>query len=258
MLMALGYTGIPDAELPGANSGKKRNLTSRTAKAENTEDATPLQFVTTTSTVAIDESSKRAIRKHASRYVYRAKPQQSQDGNTRAAPRNAPKAASGGQIHRFRLGPQGLKHTPNQPPQVSQNFEIISLKSDEQAAIKPVPEASKSRSGVTYVGNESSKSRGKINIGGDDEEGQPGEESFTSNSPSQSVGFSRHQGSSELVQQGRGQQGTWQQPLTFSQGSSLFGPSSGTMDPFNAMALPITPREQILLRYYCAPLASFI
>jgi hypothetical protein len=235
MLMALGYTRNPAAELPQANP---RSSKATTTKTEAREDTTPLQFVTTTSTVAIDESSKRAIRKHASRYMYRARPQQSQAGNNPAT-RNARKGAAGGQIHRFRLGPQGLKHTPNQPPQVSQNFEIISVKSEDERERRPLVEAPTSINSVYFFRQESES------IVEDDDEDKKGKGIMSS----QPGGFF-DQGSFELLRHGR-QQETGLESLLSSRGGSLFGLSSGTMDPFNAMALPITPREQILLRYYC-------
>lgn len=248
--MALGYTRNPTTGPPEANFNGGGQFLPSITRSEATNDTPPLKFVTTTSTVAIDESSKRAIRKHASRYVYRSKPQPSQGGaNPATTTKKPPTAAAGGQIHRFRLGPQGLKHTPNQPPQVSQNFTILSLKSDEPEAGKHVAEAPTSIGGIPGFGPRFSQSKGKIVE--DDEEDEPGEEPSTGIVFSQPGGFSGNKDSFELVQQARVQQEGWLEPLLFSRGGSLFGPSSGTMDPFNAMALPITPREQILLRYYC-------
>lgn len=232
-----------------ATINRRGGSRSRIAKSEPAGDTSSLQFVTTTSTVAIDESSKRAIRKHASRYGYREKPRASQSGtSTPKTTRKPPSAATGGQIHRFRLGPQGLKHTPNQPPQVSKNFTILSLKSEELPS-DPVPQASTSIGGVPYFGPEFSQSKGKVFEV--DEEDEPGEDSFTRIGFGQSGKFSGEQGSVELVRWAREQKQTWLESLLFSRGTSLFGPSSGLMDPFNAMSLSVTPREQILLRHYC-------
>jgi hypothetical protein len=233
-LMALGYAKTPTEGSPEVNPNEEEKSQRRTTKSWAEEDTPPLQFVTTTSTVAIDESSKRVIRQHASRHVYRARPQPAHAGaSSPATTRKRPNAATGGQIHRFRLGPQGLKHTPNQPPQVSQNFTILSLKEQEQPATKPVQQGPASTRGNH-----------------DDEDG-PREDEFGGLVLGQPRGFA---GARELVRGAKEQQQTWIEPFLFSAGSSLFGPSSGTMDPFNAMALPITPREQILLRYYCASL----
>jgi hypothetical protein len=255
MLMALDRTRDSTAGLTGPNRNREE-LISRTAKFEVTDDASPLEFVTTTSTVAIDESSKRAIRKQASRYAYRAKSQPSQNGtNPATTARRIPKAAAGGQIHRFRLGPQGLKHTPNQPPQVSENFTIVSLKSEELPATEPVLQASTSKGGV--LGFKQRFPYSKVNIVENDEEDEPVEESSSSSMFSKVGGFYEHPGPLDPIRKGREQQQTWLEPLLFSRGGSFFGPSSGAMDPFNAMALPITPREQILLRYYCKSHHSF-
>ena len=247
--MALGYTGNPTVGDFRVTRNRREDSTPRIAKSEPAEETSSLQFVTTTSTVAIDESSKRAIRKHASRYVYREKPQASQSGtNTSKTTRKPPSAAAGGQIHRFRLGPHGLKHTPNQPPQVSKNFTILTLKSEDPPR-KPVSQAPTSIGDVPYIGPEFSQSKGKAFE--EDEEDEPGEDSFTRIGFGQSGNFSGEQGSVELISWAREQKQTWLEPLLFSRGTSLFGPSSGLMDPFNAMPLSITPREQILLRHYC-------
>lgn len=222
---------------------------SKTFRVEDTDAVGILQFVTTTGTVAIDETSKRAIRKHASRYVYRTKPQSSQNvASPAAATRRRPKAAAGGQVHRFRLGPKGLKHTPNQPAQVSRNFTILSLKSDEPDPKKAVAKSSIPIGAVPVSGSRSSKPKRNV-IDDDEDEDEPDETSSTED-------LSWDQSSSEVARQGRDQQKRWLVPLIFARGGSLFGPSSGTMDPFNAMALPITPREQILLRHYCSSVPS--
>jgi hypothetical protein len=130
--LELGYTGNPDARESEEQPLREKGSMARSAMTEVIAGASTLQFVTTTSTVAIDGLSKRAIRKHASRYAYRAKPVPG--AGTSTATRKPYSTARGGQIHRFRLGPQGLKHTPNQPPQVSKNFTILSLRSGEPAA----------------------------------------------------------------------------------------------------------------------------
>lgn len=236
--MVLGYAKNPAAD----------NFPPKAAKSNPADEGPSLQFVTTTGTLAIDESSKRKIRKHASRYVYREKP-----SSGTAAPkstRKPPNAAAGGQIHRFRLGPQGLKHTPNQPPQVSQNFTILSLKSDDPPS-KSALEAPASVGGVPCVGQEARQSKGNVFEEGDEDE--PGEEVFAGTTSDQSRDFSGKQKLVQLVGWAKEEQPAWLDPQLYSRGTSIFEPSSGLMDPFNAMSLDITRREQILLRHYCRP-----
>ena len=237
--MALNYTRNSVSTSPRPSVRKQKGMTTTAVSSMNSD---PLQFVTTTSTVAIDESSKRAIRKHASRYVYHGKPPQFPGGNT-SSNKEAVEGAAGGQIHRFRLGPQGLKHTPNQPPQVSRNFEIISVKSD-RTMTKPKEERAPLPGGIRSRGN--NIHRPKRNVLQEDEDDELDVEPFSGTVSGQSGRSPIQQTSVELIRRG-----VEQHQLFVSQGSSIFGPSSGAMDPFNAMALPITPREQILLRYYC-------
>ena len=247
--MASGYTRNPAAGPQlGADPRKKRAPRLTEANAQSKVDASPLQFVTTTSTVVIDELSKKAIRKHASRYVYRSKPQPFQGGKISGTDRRVPKGASGGQVHRFRLGSQGLKHTPNQPPQVSQKFEIFSVKGDEESEAKPKIDGTTSVLDGPFFGQGIFESPGSI-FEEDGEEQVDVGLSF-GNFYTHSGGIFRLRDSFELIQHGKRHKVSGLNSLLFPRGGSLFGPSSGTMDPFNAMALPITPREQVLLRYY--------
>jgi hypothetical protein len=141
-----------------------------------------------------------------------------------------------------------LKHTPNQPPQVSKNFTILSLKPDEPPS-KPATPAPTSIGGIPIFQQEFTKSEGKVFE--DDEGDEPDEDLFTRSKFGQFGNFSGQQDSVELVRWAKEQNQTWLEPFLSSRGTSLSGPSSGLMDPFNAMSLSITPREQILFRHYC-------
>jgi hypothetical protein len=195
--------------------------------------------VIVTSTTTIDEVSKRAIRKHASRNKAKL---------TSTGPiTNA--AATNGQVQRFRLGPQGMKHTSNQPRQLSQKFTILSLRLDEQpskSSATPVFRPSR----AARLGQAASKSRqGHINRNEDGDEvfpesnfrtvvGKPLDD-LTQEESLEHVGWTQKQHKTKL------------ESLLTPRGVSLYSPSSNTLDPFNAMALTITPREQALIRYYC-------
>jgi hypothetical protein len=195
--------------------------------------------VNTTSTTTIDESSKRVIRKHASRHrAWRT--------STGASTNTV---ATAGQVHRFRLGPQGLKHTPNQPRQVSQNITILSHRSDDQpsGASNPIFRPSH---GTARPGQAASKSReGVLNRGEDKNEVFV--ESVFRTAVGQPLDDPNQEESLELVGWATEQHKIWLASLLSLRGVSLYSPSSNAMDPFNAMALTITPREQVLVRYYC-------
>jgi hypothetical protein len=194
--------------------------------------------VNTTSTTTIDELSKRVIRKHASRHrAWRT----SSGASTNAV-------ATAGQVHRFRLGPQGLKHTSNQPRQISQNFTILSLRSDDypsKASAAPISLPDTSRPSQA-----ASKSRqGSVNR--EEGENEVFVKSVFRTAVGQPLDDPNQEETLELVGWATEQHKTWLESLLSLRGVSLYSPSSSAMDPFNAMALTITPREQVLVRYYC-------
>jgi hypothetical protein len=196
--------------------------------------------VNTTSTTTLDESSKRAIRKHASRHrAWRT----SGGASTNAV-------ATAGQVHRFRLGPQGLKHTSNQPRQISQNFTILSLRSDEQPSDGSAEPIFRSSHGTAHPSQAASKSREGL-INRKDDENEALVESAFRTAVGQPLDDSNQEESLELVGWATEQHKIWLESLLSLRGVALYSPSSNAMDPFNAMALTITTREQVLVRYYC-------
>jgi len=216
-------------------SDKTPRVISRSVDLGETPD---LQFVNTTSTTTIDESSKRVIRKHASRHRgWRT----SSGASTNAA-------ATAGQVYRFRLGPQGLKHTSNQPRQIGQNVTILSLRSDDQpskASAAPI-----FLPGPARRGQAASKSRqGRINR--EEDEDEVFVESVFRTAARQPLDDPSQEEFLELIGWATEQHKSWLESLLSLRGVSLYSPSSSAMDPFNAMALTITPREQVLVRYYC-------
>jgi hypothetical protein len=164
--------------------------------------------VNTTSTTIMDASSKRVVRKHASRYAYRAKPPAS--GGSTSSPNMYTHGSMASQIHRFRLGRQGLKHTSSRPRPIGQKNMDRADEVDESTP-ELVFEAAF---------------------------GQTPVESSLENA-------------GELVRWAREPRKAWLETLHSLRGHSLYGPSSGSMDPFNAVSLNITHREQVLLQYYC-------
>lgn len=166
----------------------------------------------TTSRAIIDPSSKRVVRKYASRYAYRAKPPSS--GGSTNSPNTYTHGSMASQIHRFRLGRRDLKHSlkhiSSQPPQIRRK---IIDRGDEVAESTPEPIF-----GTAF--------------------GQ----TLLDSSPENDV---------ELVRWTRQPRQTWPEMLDSLRGQSLYGPSSNSIDPFNALSLNISPREQVLLQYYC-------
>jgi hypothetical protein len=156
----------------------------------------------------MDASSKRVVRKYASRYAYRAKPPSS--GGSTSPPNTYTHGSMASQIHRFRLGRRGLKHTSTQPRQV---LKKIMNREDEVDDSIPEPVFG-TVFGITPVDS-------NLEYAG------------------------------ELVRLAREPRQTWLETLHSLRSHSLYGPSSGSMDPFNAMSLNITIREQELLHYYC-------
>jgi hypothetical protein len=216
-------------------SDKTSRVISRSVDLGETPD---LQFVNTTSTTTIDESSKRVIRKHASRHR----------GWRTLGGASTNAAATAGQVHRFRLGPQGLKHTSNQPRQISQNVTILSLRSDDQpskASAAPI-----FLPGPARPGQAASKSR-QGRISREEDEDEVFVESVFRTAVRQPLDDPSQEEFLELVGWATEQHKTWLESLLSLRGVSLYSPSSSAMDPFNAMALTITPREQVLVRYYC-------
>jgi hypothetical protein len=185
----------------------------------DSEEIVDLQFVNTTSTGTIDELSKRVVRECASRYGSRAKP--SSGASTKSPETHANPSGSAGQIHRFRLGPHGLKHTPKQPLTMS-----------------------------ARLGQAASQSKQKT-VDREDKE----EESFPEPVSRATLGHAQVNPSLEKAgERGRWageRQQTWLRMLEFPRGNSIYGPSSGAMDPFSSMSLNITPREEIWLHHYC-------
>ncbi|KAE8447504.1 hypothetical protein EG329_010634 [Mollisiaceae sp. DMI_Dod_QoI] len=209
---------------------------SKTADSEETAD---LQFVNTTNTATIDESSKRVIRKQASRHG--AKPTSS------GASTNP--VATTGQVHRFRLGPKGMKHTSNQPRQIRQKFTILSLRPDEQpsnAAATPL----RTLLGTAAGPSQAAFTSRPANSNREEEDDELFAESVFATAVGQPLDDPSQEESLELVGWATEQHKSWLSSLLTSRGVSLYGPSSNAMDPFNAMALTITPREQVLVRYY--------
>jgi hypothetical protein len=104
--------------------------------------------------------------------------------------------------------------------------------------------------GTARPGQAASKSiQGSINRDGDEDEAFA--EPVFAMVVGQSLDDPSQEESLELVGWAREQYKTWLESLLTTRGVSLYGPSSSAMDPFNAMALTITPREQVLVRYYC-------
>jgi hypothetical protein len=196
--------------------------------------------VNTTSTTTLDESSKRVIRKHASKHrAWRT----SSGASTNTV-------ATEGQVHRFRLGPQGLKHTSNQPRQISQNFTILSLRSDEQPSEASAEPIFRPSHGTARPGQAASKSREGV-VNREEDENERFVESVLRTAVGQPLDDPNQEESLELVEWATEQHKTWLESLLNLRGVALYSPSSNAMDPFNAMALTITPREQVLVRYYC-------
>lgn len=210
------------------------------SRIAHSEEPPDLQFVNITRTTTIDDVSKRVIRKHASRHKAKL--------TSNGASINA--AATKGQVHRFRLGPEGLKHTSNQPRQISQEFTILSLRSDEQPSKSSAAPVFRPSPGTARLGQAAFKSRqGRINSNEDGDEVFP--ESGFRTVVSQPLGDLSQEESLAHAGWAPKQHKTWLESLGTPRGVSLYSPSSGAMDPFNAMALTITPREQVLVRYYC-------
>jgi hypothetical protein len=214
----------------------------------DSEEAPDLQFVNTISTTIIDESSKRVIRRHASRYAQRAtRPSSS------ASPNSPTKThtddSTPGQVHRFRLGRQGLKQTSNQPRQVTRNFTI--LRSDEQPSTVTAAPVYQPFAGIFRLSQAASNSRQRTINREDEEDEDESCSEFTFETTFGQTSDDSSQEVVELVRCGTEQQQTWLEMLLSTRGISMYGPSSSAMDPFNAMSLNITSREQILLRYCC-------
>jgi hypothetical protein len=196
--------------------------------------------VNTTSTTTIDESAKRVIRKHASRHR----------GWRTSSGASTNTTATAGQVHRFRLGPQGLKHTSNQPRQFSQNFTLLSLRSEEQPSKASAEPIFRPSHGTVRPGQATSKSRhGSINR--KEDENEVFAESVFRTAVGRPLDDPSLEESLELVGWATEQHKIWLETLLISRGVSLYSPSSSAMDPFDAMALTITPRVQALVRYYC-------
>jgi hypothetical protein len=213
----------------------------------DSEEAPDLQFVNTVSATILDELSKRVIRRHASLYAQRAtRPSSSASLNSPA--KTHTDDSTPGQVHRFRLGRQGLKQTLNQPRQVTRNFTI--LRSDEQPSAVTAAPVYQPFAGIFCLSQAASNSR-QIIINTEDEE----DESCSEFTFKTTLGQTSDDSSQEVVEQlviwGAEQQRTWLEMLLSTRGISMYGPSSSAMDPFNAMSLNITSREQILLRYCC-------
>ncbi|OBT55996.1 hypothetical protein VE04_05747 [Pseudogymnoascus sp. 24MN13] len=156
-----------------------------------------------------------------------------------------------GQVHRFRLGPEGLKLTSNKRANKrgkrSLNFTSPSIGSDKQpSAVRASPAlqrlAGTSRLAVT-------RPRQRI-IARENEENKLFPESSFRTAIGPPPDDSSQENVAELVRWTKEQQLTWLKTLLYPRGSSLYGVSSCAMDPFDAMSLNITPREQILIRDY--------
>jgi hypothetical protein len=226
-------------------------ITCSTPRIVDSEASLGLQFVNTTSTTTIDDSAKRIIRGNASHYGRRARAP-----SRRACPKSpSMKRTDGsttGQVHRFRLGPEGLKLTSNKRANKrgkrSLNFTSPSIGSDKQpSAVRASPAlqrlAGTSRLAVT-------RPRQRI-IARENEENKLFPESSFRTAIGPPPDDSSQENVAELVRWTKEQQLTWLKTLLYPRGSSLYGLSSCAMDPFDAMSLNITPREQILIRDYC-------
>jgi len=212
-----------------------------------------LQFVNVTDTVSIDESSKGLIRRHASRYAYRRDKEQPPSKADLTATSKPVKPGAASQVHRFRLGPHGLTHTPNQPAQFNQNLIILSgpnPRSKRRAAPqKPVTSSPTIRTG------DSSRARdGKA----PPQDGKANTEQLDFSDPADGHALvpvekiAPQEDEVELIRWAREQEHPWLGSLFRTHGSSpSYELAAGALDPFNAMSLPVTRREQALLWHYC-------
>jgi hypothetical protein len=212
----------------------------------DSEASLGLQFVNTTSTTTIDDSAKRIIRENASHYGRRARTR-SRGDYKKSPSMTRTDGSTISQVHRFRLGPEGLKRTLKKPRKINRNFTNPSIPSDKQPSTVNASPALQLLAGTSRLAL--TKPRQRI-ISREDESGSFPESSFrTTFSPP--LDSSSPENIAELIRWTNEQQRTWSKMLLWPRGNSLCGPSSCAMDPFNAMSLHITPREQILIRYYC-------
>ena len=209
-----------------------------------------LQFVNVTDTVSIDESSRGLIRRHASRYAYR---QDQSPGKASAPSTSKPhKPGAASQVHRFRLGPQGLRDTPNQPAQFGQNLIILS-RPNVRSKPRTAPRKQATASPIARKADSSNTRNGK----GPSQEEEANASHFDFSAPADAnslVPFQRiapQEDEVEFIRWAQEEQpwlGSLFRPY---ETSPSYEPGPGALDPFNVMALPITRREQALLWHYC-------
>ena len=201
----------------------------------------------TTSKAVIDNESKRVIREYTSRRSWRAKNLSIGASMSSRVDRHASRTT--GQIHRFRLGPKGLKDTSNQLRKLRQDFSVTSLKSDEQPSTVSTTCRVPPFCNIPDLGRTLSESRRRIIEKVDEDELCPGCKHNTA--------FSHQlddfipENCLMAVGSAADQQQAWVETLPSLQVNPLHSPSSNAMDPFNTMSVNISPREQLLLRYYC-------
>ncbi|KAG0651186.1 hypothetical protein D0Z07_2276 [Hyphodiscus hymeniophilus] len=136
---------------------------------------------------------------------------------------------------------------PGNSERLGHNFEIISVK-DEAPGAKLGLEVPVPVNDLPFFRSEFP--RLAANTVEEDGDSEFNEEQLSGTSSSRSRGYFGNQNIFELIQSDNRYGEVGLDPLMY-RGSSIFSLKSEAMDPFNAMALPITPREQVLLRYYC-------
>jgi hypothetical protein len=185
-----------------------------------------LQFVNTIGPFTLDEASRMEIRAQAMRdYWHRRKNQQSfcTDSATRGPDTST-------RTHRFRLGPRSLLPRPS-----------ISSRPNIRAKIAQFPELDQEHELVLrpheniFVGAATVPQDGQVMqaaaTGG---KSLPSTDTLQSNQPKKAE-----------------QQWLWDLEYLLQTETFHNVPSSGVLDPFNAMSLLITTRTQQLLHYYC-------
>jgi hypothetical protein len=219
--------GRPDVEPGGAR---------RASESHSKQDVPiqrPLQFVNTTGSVTLDEASRMEVRAQAMRDWHRRKKQQSYCGDS--ATRGAD-SSSGcvttptTRTHRFKLGARSLLPRPpvlSRPKTRPKDAYCPELEQEHELALRPHENV--------FVAAPTAPQDGQVmHTTATEGKPLPSTDTLQSSKPKKAE-----------------QQWLWNLEYFLQTDTLHNAPSSGALDPFNAMSLLITPRTQQLLHYSC-------